>query len=59
MPVTTQQVTDLLTDLVTIESVITALLGSRQRWQAMKRTGVFAGPVGPVNARRPRAEAAR
>jgi cellulose synthase/poly-beta-1,6-N-acetylglucosamine synthase-like glycosyltransferase/peptidoglycan/xylan/chitin deacetylase (PgdA/CDA1 family) len=45
--------------LVTIESVITALLGSRQRWQAMKRTGVFAGPVGPAPARRPRAEAAR
>jgi cellulose synthase/poly-beta-1,6-N-acetylglucosamine synthase-like glycosyltransferase len=28
--------------LVTIQSVITALLGNRQRWQAMDRTGVFA-----------------
>jgi len=27
--------------LVTIQSVITALLGTRQRWQAMRRTGVF------------------
>jgi cellulose synthase/poly-beta-1,6-N-acetylglucosamine synthase-like glycosyltransferase/peptidoglycan/xylan/chitin deacetylase (PgdA/CDA1 family) len=29
--------------LVTIQSVITALLGTRQRWQAMRRAGVFAG----------------
>jgi cellulose synthase/poly-beta-1,6-N-acetylglucosamine synthase-like glycosyltransferase/peptidoglycan/xylan/chitin deacetylase (PgdA/CDA1 family) len=28
--------------LVTIQSVITALLGTRQRWQAIRRTGVFA-----------------
>ena len=27
--------------LVTIQSVITALLGTRQRWQATRRTGVF------------------
>ena len=29
--------------LVTIQSVITALLGTRQRWQVIRRTGVFAG----------------
>jgi cellulose synthase/poly-beta-1,6-N-acetylglucosamine synthase-like glycosyltransferase len=29
--------------LVTIQSVLTALLGTRQRWQASHRTGVFAG----------------
>jgi cellulose synthase/poly-beta-1,6-N-acetylglucosamine synthase-like glycosyltransferase/peptidoglycan/xylan/chitin deacetylase (PgdA/CDA1 family) len=28
--------------LVTIQSVITALLGTRQRWQVIRRTGVFA-----------------
>jgi cellulose synthase/poly-beta-1,6-N-acetylglucosamine synthase-like glycosyltransferase len=28
--------------LVTIQSVITALLGTRQRWQAIRRAGVFA-----------------
>jgi len=28
--------------LVTIQSVITALLGTRHRWQAINRTGVFA-----------------
>jgi hypothetical protein len=28
--------------LVTIQSVIAALLGTRQRWQATERTGVFA-----------------
>jgi hypothetical protein len=28
--------------LVTIQSVITALLGTRQRWQSIRRTGVFA-----------------
>jgi len=27
--------------LVTIQSVMTALLGTRQRWQAIRRTGVF------------------
>jgi cellulose synthase/poly-beta-1,6-N-acetylglucosamine synthase-like glycosyltransferase len=30
--------------LVTIQSVITALAGTRQRWQAISRTGVFADP---------------
>ncbi len=30
--------------LVTIQSVMTALLGTRQRWQAIRRTGVFAEP---------------
>jgi len=29
--------------LVTIQSVITALLGTRHRWQAITRTGVFSG----------------
>jgi cellulose synthase/poly-beta-1,6-N-acetylglucosamine synthase-like glycosyltransferase/peptidoglycan/xylan/chitin deacetylase (PgdA/CDA1 family) len=32
--------------LVTIQSVITALLGTRQRWQAIRRSGVFAGHAG-------------
>jgi hypothetical protein len=27
--------------LVTVHSVITALLGTRQRWQPMRRTGIF------------------
>jgi len=31
--------------LVTIQSVIAALLGTRQRWQATQRTGVFADPA--------------
>ena len=31
--------------LVTIQSVITALTGTRQRWQAISRTGVFAEPT--------------
>ena len=30
--------------LVTIQSVITALIGTRQRWQAVGRAGVFANP---------------
>jgi hypothetical protein len=30
--------------LVTIQSIIAALLGTRQRWQATQRTGVFADP---------------
>ena len=30
--------------LVTIQSVITALAGTRQRWQVISRTGVFANP---------------
>jgi cellulose synthase/poly-beta-1,6-N-acetylglucosamine synthase-like glycosyltransferase/peptidoglycan/xylan/chitin deacetylase (PgdA/CDA1 family) len=29
--------------LVTIQSVMTALLGTRHRWQAIRRTGTFAG----------------
>jgi len=28
---------------VTIQSVITALLGTRQRWHVIRRAGVFAG----------------
>jgi cellulose synthase/poly-beta-1,6-N-acetylglucosamine synthase-like glycosyltransferase/peptidoglycan/xylan/chitin deacetylase (PgdA/CDA1 family) len=32
--------------LVTIQSLITALLGTRQRWQVIRRTGVFAGQPG-------------
>jgi cellulose synthase/poly-beta-1,6-N-acetylglucosamine synthase-like glycosyltransferase/peptidoglycan/xylan/chitin deacetylase (PgdA/CDA1 family) len=32
--------------LVTIQSVITALIGTRQRWQAISRAGVFANPSG-------------
>jgi hypothetical protein len=31
--------------LVTIQSVIAALIGTRQRWQATERTGVFAEPA--------------
>jgi len=31
--------------LVTIQSVITALLGTRQRWQTIRRTGVFADQI--------------
>jgi cellulose synthase/poly-beta-1,6-N-acetylglucosamine synthase-like glycosyltransferase/peptidoglycan/xylan/chitin deacetylase (PgdA/CDA1 family) len=31
--------------LVTIQSVIAALLGTRQRWQATERTGVFTEPA--------------
>jgi cellulose synthase/poly-beta-1,6-N-acetylglucosamine synthase-like glycosyltransferase len=30
--------------LVTIQSMITALLGTRHRWQAMNRTGIFSPP---------------
>ncbi len=37
--------------LVTIQSVMTALLGTRHRWQAITRTGVFGGGRA---ARRPR-----
>jgi hypothetical protein len=29
--------------LVTIQSAMTALLGTRQRWQVIRRSGVFAG----------------
>jgi len=32
--------------LVTIQSIITALLGTRQRWQVIRRTGVFSGQSG-------------
>ncbi|MDR2984826.1 MAG: bifunctional polysaccharide deacetylase/glycosyltransferase family 2 protein [Nocardiopsaceae bacterium] len=41
--------------LVTIQSVMTALLGTRHRWQAITRTGVFRGHA----VRRPRAAAHR
>ena len=34
--------------LVTVQSLITALLGSRQRWQPIRRAGVFAAG-GPAN----------
>jgi len=45
--------------LVTIQSAMTALLGTRQRWQAMNRTGVFAGAEDALArpARRARATA--
>jgi cellulose synthase/poly-beta-1,6-N-acetylglucosamine synthase-like glycosyltransferase len=33
--------------LVTIQSVMTALLGTRQRWQVIRRSGVFAGQGSP------------
>jgi cellulose synthase/poly-beta-1,6-N-acetylglucosamine synthase-like glycosyltransferase/peptidoglycan/xylan/chitin deacetylase (PgdA/CDA1 family) len=37
--------------LVTIQSVITALLGTRQRWQVIHRTGVFSDrPAAPDDA---------
>jgi cellulose synthase/poly-beta-1,6-N-acetylglucosamine synthase-like glycosyltransferase/peptidoglycan/xylan/chitin deacetylase (PgdA/CDA1 family) len=38
--------------LVTIQSVITALLGTRHRWQAMNRTGVFTPPHQAVTSPR-------
>ena len=34
--------------LVTVQSVITALLGTRQRWQIIRRAGVFADPARPT-----------
>jgi cellulose synthase/poly-beta-1,6-N-acetylglucosamine synthase-like glycosyltransferase/peptidoglycan/xylan/chitin deacetylase (PgdA/CDA1 family) len=39
--------------LVTIQSVITALLGTRQRWQVIRRSGVFAGQGGSRDPVRP------
>ena len=41
--------------LVTIQSVITALIGTRQRWQVIRRAGVFAdgSPVMPTPATGP------
>jgi cellulose synthase/poly-beta-1,6-N-acetylglucosamine synthase-like glycosyltransferase/peptidoglycan/xylan/chitin deacetylase (PgdA/CDA1 family) len=36
--------------LVTIQSVMTALLGTRHRWQAIARTGVFSGSGKPLPA---------
>ena len=36
--------------LVTIQSAITALLGTRHRWQAMNRTGVFAHGINRAGA---------
>jgi len=44
--------------LVTIQSVMTALLGTRQRWQVISRTGVFgsgAGDAPPARAAAPQA----
>jgi hypothetical protein len=37
--------------LVTIQSVITALLGTRQRWQVIRRAGIFA--ASPMSAQGP------
>jgi len=39
--------------LVTIQSVMTAMLGTRQRWQAITRTGVFRGEPGRRRLTRP------
>ena len=39
--------------LVTIQSVITALIGTRQRWQALRRAGVFAGQQADEGASAP------
>ena len=36
--------------LVTIQSVMTALLGTRHRWQAIRRTGTFAGQQAETTA---------
>ncbi len=36
--------------LVTIQSVITALLGTRHRWQAISRTGIFGSSTGERRA---------
>lgn len=36
--------------MVTIQSVVTALVGTRHRWQAMRRTGVFSDPAGAERA---------
>ena len=44
--------------LVTIQSVMTALLGTRHRWQAVTRTGVFRGEPGRRAARAGGAQAA-
>jgi cellulose synthase/poly-beta-1,6-N-acetylglucosamine synthase-like glycosyltransferase/peptidoglycan/xylan/chitin deacetylase (PgdA/CDA1 family) len=38
--------------LVTIQSLMTALLGTRHRWQAMTRTGVFRGRGQPTAGQR-------
>jgi len=38
--------------LVTIQSVMTALLGTRHRWQAITRTGVFSGRGQPTAGQR-------
>jgi hypothetical protein len=34
--------------LVTIQSVISAMLGTRERWQVIRRAGVFAEPADPA-----------
>jgi hypothetical protein len=38
--------------LVTIQSVISAMLGTRERWRVINRTGVFAESANPASARR-------
>jgi len=38
--------------LVTIQSVIAAMLGTRERWRATSRAGVFAGPADTAAAHR-------
>jgi hypothetical protein len=38
--------------LVTIQSVISAMLGTRERWHVINRTGVFAESANPTAARR-------
>src|SRR5262245_18213083 len=38
--------------LVTIQSVMTALVGTRHRWQAITRTGVFSGRSGSAGGQR-------
>jgi cellulose synthase/poly-beta-1,6-N-acetylglucosamine synthase-like glycosyltransferase/peptidoglycan/xylan/chitin deacetylase (PgdA/CDA1 family) len=37
--------------LVTVQSVISALLGTRERWRAISKSGVFAEPAVPAPAR--------
>lgn len=45
--------------LVTIQSVMSALLGTRQRWQVIHRTGVFGGGAPRPRPRQPRPDLAR
>jgi len=39
--------------LVTIQSVITALIGTRQRWQVIRRAGIFADEPAVTQSPRP------